>query len=220
MSPSSTTTQSPPFSGATFIYDGDGKRVAQTINGVTTYFIGSHYEVTGSTVTKYYFAGSQRIAMRSGGMLYYLLGDHLGSTSITTNASGAIVAELRYKAWGETRYASGTTPTQNRYTSQFSYEMEFGLYFYNARWVDVNSGRFTQPDTLFAHRIDGGAICGAIPLLKSCEKCEMRTLTRRGHKRCAIVACGIGSEMRPSVESRPGCFAKFHAERVDIKSPV
>jgi len=28
--------------------------VAQTINGVTTYFIGNYYELTGSQVTKYY----------------------------------------------------------------------------------------------------------------------------------------------------------------------
>ncbi len=56
----------------------DGNRVSQTINGVTTYFIGGIYEVTGSTVTKYYFAGSQRVAMRKGTALYYLLSDHLG----------------------------------------------------------------------------------------------------------------------------------------------
>ena len=118
-----TATQSLPFSGAAFVYDGDGKRVAQTINGVTTYFIGAHYEVSGSTVTKYYFAGSRRVAIRTNGTLYYLLSDHLGSTNLTTDASGAFVSELRYTACplrftsgvlreGETRYSSGTTPTK------------------------------------------------------------------------------------------------------------
>ena len=43
---------------ATFVYDGDGRRVKSTINGTTTTFVGSHYEVTGSTVAKYYFLGS------------------------------------------------------------------------------------------------------------------------------------------------------------------
>jgi len=38
--------------------------------------------------------------------LNWLLGDHLGSTSITADASGNKVAELRYKAWGESRYTS------------------------------------------------------------------------------------------------------------------
>jgi hypothetical protein len=36
-----------PFSGASFVYDGDGNRVAQTINNVTTNFVGNYYEVTG-----------------------------------------------------------------------------------------------------------------------------------------------------------------------------
>jgi hypothetical protein len=71
---------------------------------VTTYFVGAHYEVTGSTITKYYYAGAQRIAMRTNGTLSHLLGDHLGSTSLTTNASGNVISELRYKAWGEVRF--------------------------------------------------------------------------------------------------------------------
>jgi hypothetical protein len=54
---------------------------------VTTTFAGSHYEITGSTVTKYYFAGSQRVAMRVGSALTYLFSDHLGSTSLTTDFS-------------------------------------------------------------------------------------------------------------------------------------
>jgi len=33
-----------------------------------------------------------------GGTLYYLLADQLGSTSVTTNATGTKIAELRYDA--------------------------------------------------------------------------------------------------------------------------
>ena len=103
--PVATNTPTPTaFSSATFIYDGDGKRVKSTFNGtVTTYFVGAHYEVANGVVTKYYYAGEQRIALRTNGTLNYLLGDHLGSTSLTTNASGQIISELRYKAWGEVR---------------------------------------------------------------------------------------------------------------------
>gem|GEM_PF-3121317 len=152
------------FNNATFVYacpersrrDGDGKRVKSTVNGTTTTnFVGTHYEVAGSTVTKYYYAGAQRIAMRTNGTLNYLLGDHLGSTSLTTNASGQIVSELRYKAWGETRYASGTTPTKYTYTGQYSYTPDFGLMFYNARWYDPALGRFNQPDTIIPEQSQG-----------------------------------------------------------------
>ena len=59
--------------------------------------------------------------MRSGGTLYFMIGDHLGSTSLVTFANGNVVSETRYKAWGEVRYESGTTPTKYTYTGQYSY---------------------------------------------------------------------------------------------------
>jgi YD repeat-containing protein len=49
---------------ASFVYDGDGRRVKATVNGVTTYYAGDYYEVSGGVVKKYYSAGGQRIAMR------------------------------------------------------------------------------------------------------------------------------------------------------------
>ncbi len=51
--------------------------------------------------------------------LKWLLSDHLGSTSLTAyGAAGTKLTELRYKPWGELRYAWGTTPTERRYTGQ------------------------------------------------------------------------------------------------------
>ncbi len=144
---------------ATFTYDGDGNRVSQTIGGVTTYFVGNYYEKTGSTITKYYYAGTQRVAMRNGSTLSYLLSDHLSSTSITTNSSGTLVSEVRYKACplrstsgvlreGETRYTSGTMPTKYTYTGQYSNVSDFGWMYYNARWYDPYLNQWTQPDSI------------------------------------------------------------------------
>ncbi len=121
---------------STFVYDGDGNRVAQTVNGVTTYFVGNHYEVTNGVVTKYYFAGATRLAVRTNGTLSYLLGDHLGSSSVTTNASGVKTASALYKAFGETRYSSGALGTDYKFTGQRE-QAELGLYFYGARWFDL-----------------------------------------------------------------------------------
>jgi RHS repeat-associated protein len=150
--------------------DDDGNRVQATENGTLTKFVGSHYEVTGSQVTKYYFAGTSRIAMRkytvpSSMSVEYLLGDHLGSTSITTDSTGAKVSEMRYKPWGEVRYswisAASTTPTYSladyTFTGQYSYMDDpstsgvtegFDLMFYNARWYDPSLGRFAQADSI------------------------------------------------------------------------
>jgi len=131
---------------ASFVYDGDGKRVKATVDGVATGYVGDWYEVYTAT-KKYYAIGGQRVAMDDDGTLFFLLGDHLGSTSITADSSGSFVAELRYKAWGESRYTSGTTPTSYRFTGQRE-ESALGLYFYNARWYDPSLGRFVQADTV------------------------------------------------------------------------
>jgi len=66
-----------------------------------------------------------------------------------------VVSELRYKAWGEVRYESGTTPTKYTYTGQYSYTADFGLMFYNARWVDVSLGRFAQADSIVPGGVQG-----------------------------------------------------------------
>ena len=139
----------PAFVSASFVYDGDGRRVKATMNDTeTTYFVGAHYEVTNGVVTKYYYAGSQRIAMRKDGNVSYLISDHLGSTSLVTDESGAVVSEMKYKAWGEVRSASGETATKYTYTGQYSHTDDFGLLFYNARWYDPYINHFTQPDSL------------------------------------------------------------------------
>jgi hypothetical protein len=62
-----------------------------------------------------------------------LLNDHLGSTAVTICPLGAKKAELRYKAWGETRHTSGTTPTSYRFTGQRE-EAYIKLYEIGVRW--------------------------------------------------------------------------------------
>ncbi|MDD5760083.1 MAG: RHS repeat-associated core domain-containing protein [Desulfobulbaceae bacterium] len=101
---------------------------------------------------KYYYAGAARIAMRRSGHsqdngLFWLLGDHLGSTAVAAGSAGNQYGEVRYKAWGETRYTSGNTLTTYRFTGQRE-EQSLGLYFYNARWYDPALGRFVQADTI------------------------------------------------------------------------
>ena len=130
------------------------------MGGVTTAYIGNYFEPlqgrwTGSTTTmkKYYYAGAlsdagwTRVAEQEGSTLYWLLSDHLGSTSITANSSGSKTAEVRYKAWGETRYTYGTTQTTFRYTGQRE-EASLGLYWYNSRWYSPYLARFVSPDTI------------------------------------------------------------------------
>jgi len=119
---------------------------------VTTYYVGDHYEVSGGVAKKYYSAGGKRVALRSGGTLFWLLSDHLGSTAVTLSGTTE-AGEVRYRAFGATRFTSGTTPTSVRFTGQRE-EAALGLYDYNARWYDPALGRFIQPDILVPEPVD------------------------------------------------------------------
>jgi RHS repeat-associated protein len=70
--------------------------------------------------------------------------DHLGSATLTTDASGNRVGELRYTPYGVTRYEWGNTPTNRRYTGQ-RWE-GFGLYDYGARMYSPSWARFVSAD--------------------------------------------------------------------------
>ncbi len=93
--------------------------------------------------------------MRKNGNLNFILTDHLGSTSLVTDANGAVISETKYKAWGETRYSSGTEQTKYTYTGQYSYASDFGLHFYNARWYDSSLSRFAQADSIIPLQSQG-----------------------------------------------------------------
>ena len=146
-----------------FTYDGNGNRVKVTSGVTTTVYVGAHYEVQGATVTKYYYLGGQRIAMRVQGDpdpakngIFYLHADHpslrsgqaLGSASLTTNQSGAVVAQQRYYPYGEVRWSSGTMPTDRTFTGQQILPSTGGLMYYGARFYSPAIGRFLSADTI------------------------------------------------------------------------
>ena len=129
----------------TFIYDGDGKMVKSTVDGVTTYYPSAVYEKKNGVVTKYYGNG----VMRVGGDVYYTLSNHIGSTSVTVDGSGTKVAEMHYTPWGEVKDGNVTSmQTDRTYTGQRTYADNFGLMYYNARWYDPEIGRFAQADSM------------------------------------------------------------------------
>ena len=131
---------------STFAYDGDGNRVRSIANGATvTYYVGNYYEVTGNTVTKYYYFAGYRVAMTSTGSANptFIHGDHLGSAA---NSTGQFTNTEMYLPYGGIR-GSSTVTTPYRFTGQRE-EASFGLYYYNARWYDPVLGRFIQADTI------------------------------------------------------------------------
>jgi RHS repeat-associated protein len=98
-------------------------------------------------ITKYYYHGSQRIAMRQDDVVYFIHSDHLGSTSLTTDITGTVLAETRYLPYGEERWITGTRVTDFTFTGQRA-ETGFRLMDYNARYYDPGLGRFVSADTV------------------------------------------------------------------------
>jgi RHS repeat-associated protein len=83
-----------------------------------------------------------------------LLSDHLGSSSVRTNANGGLDASALYKAFGETRFTSGSLGTDYKFTGQRE-EVSLGIYWFQSRWFDATLGRFTQPDSIVPTQTQG-----------------------------------------------------------------
>ncbi len=139
---------------ASFSYDADGRQVIGTVNGVTTYYVGNHYEVKNDVVTKYYFAGATRLAVRTGGTLSFLLADHIGSSSVTTDANGGYSARSSIRRSANLAILDGTLGTDYKFTGQRS-EAALGIYWFQSRWYRPSLGRFTQPDTIVPTQTQG-----------------------------------------------------------------
>src|SRR5690606_6050453 len=131
-----------------YAYDGDGRRVKSVQDGATTYYVNDLVEYRNGVLTTTYYADGARIAQRvgSGAPTYFLL-DHLGSTRYTLDNSATKTSEMRYAAWGGTRFQWSNDETRRQYTGQIS-DTETGLCFYNARYYDPALHRFTQADTI------------------------------------------------------------------------
>jgi RHS repeat-associated protein len=81
----------------------------------------------------------------------YYATDALGSVRIVFTPSGQVIGRSAYLPFGETRDQSGSLPRQ-RFTGQ-ERDGEAGLDYFNARSLQMRTGRMNQPDPAF-----GGAM--------------------------------------------------------------
>ncbi len=136
-----------------FLYDNEGNRVLQetstsSITDTITFDSYTETVITGGTpiTTKYYSANSQRVAMRTSSTLSYLLADALGSSTVALDSTGATQAIQLFAPYGSIRYSQGSMPTTYNFTGQ-RLDSQTGLLYYNFRYYDPLSGRFTRADT-------------------------------------------------------------------------
>ncbi len=155
---------------ATFTYNGDANRVKMLLkqgatDKLTRYYIDDKYELdktANGTKEKLYVGGdaysARAVLVKNGNgawNVYYLCRDYLGSITQITDASGNIVQELSYDAWGKLRnpatqalYAAGSEPELflGRGYTGHEHLPVFGLINMNARLYDPALGRFLSPD--------------------------------------------------------------------------
>jgi len=144
-----------------------------------------------SAVTKYYGFGSQRVAMRQGDAVYYLHGDHLGSVSMSTDANGNLVSQMRFTPFGEelTWEGSGASPTDFGFTGQRS-ERGFGLMDYNARFYSNSLGRFISADTI----VPGAGNPMAYDRYAYVFNSPLNYIDPSGHRTCSARQAATGDE--------------------------
>ncbi len=92
-----------------------------------------------------------RVAELRGNIPYYILDDHLGSSTVITNASGAVIENTSYTPFGS--IISGGTQSRYDYTGQ-EFDSVIGDYDYHARRYKSDWGKFLQPDTLLPNVYD------------------------------------------------------------------
>jgi RHS repeat-associated protein len=143
-----------PGSTASFLYDGQGQRVAQRITqfGDTklVVYVGGVEEVATddgfTTTSTFYYANSLRMATAVNRHISYLANDALGSADATLS-DGIVTASQLFAPYGELRFQLGTMPTTFGFTGQRG-DAVSGLDYYGARYYDPMAGQFASADTV------------------------------------------------------------------------
>ncbi|MBA3532295.1 MAG: SBBP repeat-containing protein [Ardenticatenales bacterium] len=136
---------------SSYVYDGAGNRVSQTVGGVTTHYVldvaGALPEViaaTGSSTTHYVQIGGQILGQMDSGTWGYVLPDHLGSVRQLADGSGDVMLTQQYAPFGETMDEAGPA------SSVFGFAGEqtdaTGLQYLRARTYAPELGQFIQVD--------------------------------------------------------------------------
>ena len=143
------------------LYDGDGNRVAKTVNNVTTRYLVDDLNPTGypqvveelvnNTVQRQYTYGLERISenqfVNSTWTPSFYGQDGSGSVRQLTNAADGVTDTYDYDAFGNKVNSTGTTPNNYLYRGE-QYDPDLGLYYLRARYYNPATGRFLNVDPL------------------------------------------------------------------------
>ncbi len=139
---------------ATYRYDGLGRRIAKTVDGLLTQYVYDESDILveyiGGTVTARYTHGpiaDEVLAVVRGGASYFFEWDALGSVRRVVDAGGAEVASYTYDSFGNLLAETGTPQAPFLFQGR-ELDRETGLYFFRTRYYDPQVGRFVSEDAM------------------------------------------------------------------------
>jgi RHS repeat-associated protein len=144
-----------------YFYDHEGNRIRKVVynvsgdgNNESTYYLNTRpadfiqvVNTNGSIINETYIYLQDKLIAKidTQGKKFFYHPDHLGSTSLVTNESGAVVEDLLYLPYGG--ILGGDEISRYTYTGQES-DTESGFIDYGARQYDSRFSRFIQPDPI------------------------------------------------------------------------
>ena len=196
---------SAPAYTVTYGYDGLGRRVRKTVNGVATRYLLDGDQViveldaSWAAASKYtYYPGIDRPhGMVRANKRYYFAQDAQGNVVALLDSAGAVTQQYEYTPYGE-EIAAGSTPVTNPYRYKGrEWDAEARLYFMRARYYDPLLGRFISEDPIgMAGGINPTAFVSGDPINKSdpfgLKECDpliegrwgYHTVLQGGEERC------------------------------------
>jgi RHS repeat-associated protein len=140
-----------------FVYDGDGNRVAKTVDGVTTFYLVDDRsptgyaqvveEIVGGSATRAYTYGRELLGQRTaaGTMRFYHY-DGQGSVRLLTDASASPTDTYDYDAFGNSVRAVGGTMNSYLFRGE-QFDSSTNSYYLRARYYRPSLGRFLTEDS-------------------------------------------------------------------------
>lgn len=139
-------------------YDALGRRI--TKNATSYYYVGDQMVeeyIDGQLSASYLFGNDidETFQMTKNNVVYYFHTNHIGSAMAVSDAEGRIVERVDYDAYGlPTFYDANGNIMENTLVGNAilftgrEYDVESGTYYYRARSMQPQIGRFTQHDPL------------------------------------------------------------------------
>jgi RHS repeat-associated protein len=142
---------------SSYEYSPDGLREVKRGSSGTIHYVFEGMEpifekrIADSRTRSYIYALGKHLARVDGvigdtnAKVYYYHTDNVGSVKAVTDATGKVVYNADYFAYGTKYTSNGDFDETHGFTGK-EYDSDTGLYYYNARWYDSELGRFISED--------------------------------------------------------------------------